>query len=199
MDVFSYVITHDSGFAPNPFGGILSLATCKPQIRKTAKISDYIVGTGSKSAVGNGRLVFAGQISEILDIAEYGKSTNFEFKVPQGRGIWWKKHGDNIYYLKNSAWIQRRNIHHGPKHMKHDLSGMNVLLCHDYWYFGDSAIAIPDHLVQIVKKGPGHKLIKDKGLVNSFFSWLKELPKGINGCPYMEQLSKALEADHIPG
>jgi hypothetical protein len=26
MEILSYVIMHDSGFAPNPFGGILSLA-----------------------------------------------------------------------------------------------------------------------------------------------------------------------------
>ena len=36
MEIFSYVITHDSGFAPNPFGGFLTLATCKPKIRKSA-------------------------------------------------------------------------------------------------------------------------------------------------------------------
>nr|WP_269667332.1 hypothetical protein [Polaromonas naphthalenivorans] len=28
-------MTHDSGFAPNPFHGTLTLATCKPGIRRT--------------------------------------------------------------------------------------------------------------------------------------------------------------------
>ena len=190
MDIFSYVITHDSGFAPNPFGGVLSLATCKPIIRKSANINDFIVGTGSKSGIGNGKLVFAGKISEVLELAEYGKSSVFDFKIPKARGNWWDKHGDNIYYLKNSSWVQRRNIHHGSKDMEHDLGGMNVLLCRDYWYFGDSAITIPYHLVSIVKMGPGHKRIKDKALVRNFLSWLKELPKGINGRPCMEPLNK---------
>lgn len=190
MEIFSYVITHDSGFAPNPFGGILSLATCKPKIRKSANIKDCVVGTGSKSGIGNGMLVFAGIISEILELADYGNSTIFGFKIPKVRGDWWEKHGDNIYYLKNSEWVQRRNIHHGLKDMGHDLGGINVLLCRDYWYFGDSAVIIPDHLDAIVKRGPGHKRIKDKALVNYFLSWLEGFPKGINGRPYMEPLNK---------
>ena len=56
MNMFSYVITHDSGFAPNPFQGFLTLATCKPLVRKTAKVGDVLVGTGSASTVGNTRL-----------------------------------------------------------------------------------------------------------------------------------------------
>jgi hypothetical protein len=35
--LFTYKMTHDSGFAPNPFYDILTLATCKPGIRKTKK------------------------------------------------------------------------------------------------------------------------------------------------------------------
>ncbi|WP_347927045.1 hypothetical protein [Pseudomonas helvetica] len=35
--IYSYVITHDHGFAPNPHGGVLTLATCKPVIRRTAE------------------------------------------------------------------------------------------------------------------------------------------------------------------
>lgn len=32
--LFSYIVRWDHGFAPNPFHGICSLATCKPGIRK---------------------------------------------------------------------------------------------------------------------------------------------------------------------
>jgi Nucleotide modification associated domain 2 len=40
--VFSYVVTHDKGFAPNPYFGFLTLATCKPQIRKSARVGDWL-------------------------------------------------------------------------------------------------------------------------------------------------------------
>ena len=34
MIVYEYVMTSDSGFAPNPFHGACTLACCKPKIRK---------------------------------------------------------------------------------------------------------------------------------------------------------------------
>lgn len=46
MTLYSYVVAHDFGFAPNPFDGLCTLATCKPDIRKKAAVGDYIVGTG---------------------------------------------------------------------------------------------------------------------------------------------------------
>jgi len=36
MKVYSYIVAYDSGFAPNPFHGICTLACCKPTIRRTA-------------------------------------------------------------------------------------------------------------------------------------------------------------------
>ena len=48
MKLFSYIITHDIGFAPNPFFGYCTLANCKPVIRRTSKIGDWIVGISAK-------------------------------------------------------------------------------------------------------------------------------------------------------
>ena len=42
---FMYVVKVDSGFAPNPVGGLCTLACCKPTIRKTANVGDWIIGT----------------------------------------------------------------------------------------------------------------------------------------------------------
>lgn len=47
MKIFSYVVSRDFGFAPNPFFNFCTLATCKPKIRKDAKIGDWIIGTNS--------------------------------------------------------------------------------------------------------------------------------------------------------
>ena len=35
--LYSYVFDHDYGFAPNPFHGVCTLATCKPSIREHAE------------------------------------------------------------------------------------------------------------------------------------------------------------------
>ena len=34
MVIYEYVMTDDTGFAPNPFYGICTLACCKPVIRR---------------------------------------------------------------------------------------------------------------------------------------------------------------------
>lgn len=44
--LYVYAITRDFGFAPNPFHGSCTLATCKPGIRKSAKVGDWILGVG---------------------------------------------------------------------------------------------------------------------------------------------------------
>ena len=52
--LYSYTIPYDDGAAPNPYWGVLTLAICKPVIRRTAEIGDWVVGTGSKqSPIGN--------------------------------------------------------------------------------------------------------------------------------------------------
>ncbi|SSY70238.1 hypothetical protein [Alysiella crassa] len=40
MKIISYVVKYDYGFAPNPYHGFLTLATCKPVIRSNAEIGD---------------------------------------------------------------------------------------------------------------------------------------------------------------
>ncbi|MBK9047533.1 MAG: hypothetical protein IPL74_12755 [Bacteroidetes bacterium] len=49
MIMYSYLIEHDLGLAPNPFGKYCTLAVCKSEIRKSKKLSigDWIIGTGS--------------------------------------------------------------------------------------------------------------------------------------------------------
>ena len=46
VKVYSYVMTHDYGFAPNPHGEYCTLACCKPRIRSSAGVDDLVIGTG---------------------------------------------------------------------------------------------------------------------------------------------------------
>ncbi len=57
MRLVSYILTSDTGFAPNPFFRYCTLACCKPQIRRSAEPGDWIVGI-SRKADGN-RIVYA--------------------------------------------------------------------------------------------------------------------------------------------
>lgn len=42
--LYSYILSHDEGFSPNPFRGVLTLACCKSAIRRAAAVGDVIVG-----------------------------------------------------------------------------------------------------------------------------------------------------------
>jgi len=44
--VFIYVVDRDFGFAPNPFHGYCTLATCKAKIRNQARVGDWVIGNG---------------------------------------------------------------------------------------------------------------------------------------------------------
>jgi hypothetical protein len=44
-------MTNDSGFAPNPFWGILTLPTRKASMRRSKKIGDWIAGFTSGAYV----------------------------------------------------------------------------------------------------------------------------------------------------
>src|SRR5260370_258494 len=80
-------IPYDDGAAPNPFWGLCTLAICKPRIRRSAKIGDWIVGTGSKrSPIGDiaGQVVYTMCVTRKMKMEEYDEVTRSEFpyKVP---------------------------------------------------------------------------------------------------------------------
>jgi hypothetical protein len=71
----TYKMTHDTGFAPNFDGGVLTLATCKPGIREKAEEGEWIAGFTSKrlngDPVGQERLVYLGEVSKKLTFGKY--------------------------------------------------------------------------------------------------------------------------------
>ena len=66
MRLYSYIVTHDSGFSPNPFHGVLTLACCKPMIRRTARPGDLVVGLSTRGE----RVVYAMRVAEKLSFNE---------------------------------------------------------------------------------------------------------------------------------
>jgi len=74
-------MTSDTGFAPNPYHGTLTLATCKPAIRRCSQVGDWIGGwTGVKVVNKDGniihfsnnqRLVYLARVSEVIKIQDY--------------------------------------------------------------------------------------------------------------------------------
>ena len=182
MKIMSYIITHDYGFAPNPYGGFLTLATCKPRIRNSAKIGDILVGIGSSTGAYKNRLIYAAQVSDVVNMNEYFENPIYQVKKPSDENIS-RRRGDNIYYRENGTWTQLNNPFHDESSMSHDLNSTNVLICKDFWYFGNKAPLLPEKFLGIVKNGPNHKNIDDQILVSSFLDWLATYEKGMIGKP----------------
>jgi hypothetical protein len=187
--LFSYKMTHDSGFAPNPFHGVLTLATCKPGFRRARRLGDWIAGFTSKTlcgdAVSNERLVYLARISETIGIGDYYRDNRFSRKIPW---LLSKRHidciGDNIYRpLRPNAsapneFDQIKNCQHGACQKRHDLGGRNVLVCSEFVYFGGRPLEIPRELrpkIPIAQSAYGAKT-KDDGLLRSFIDFV--MPQG---------------------
>ena len=187
MKLFSYIVTHDTGFSPNPFWGCCTLADCKPAIRRTAQVGDWIVGLSAK-AEGN-RVVFAMKVDEILDYACYYRDQRFANKIPdytKGKIIY--KTGDNIYKpLPNGGFQQLRSMHsdgekENPQTKAHDLGGVNVLVGKVFHYFGGSGPDLPAGLHQL-KVGRAHKSRFSEGTISDFIGFISSYPCGVNAPP----------------
>ena len=191
MRLFSYVVAQDFGFAPNPFYGFCTLATCKPKIRKGAEIGNWIIGTGSrgKGEVQDRRdfLVYAMCVTEVMTFSEYWNDPRFRRKRPNLKGSLKQGYGDNIYFKNEAGDWHQQDSHHSYEEGKqnrhnicHDTQADRVLISNYYFYWGGEGPKIPEKFLNyngedIRKKGSGHKNKFSSDLVEEFIKWLRSL------------------------
>lgn len=194
--MYSYVVRYDYGFAPNPFYGICTLATCKPDIRSVATLGDWVVGTGSKMYGLEGRLVYYMRISEAMSYDAYWSDKRFRRKRPNLRGSEKQAYGDNIYRrAKPTGEWKQEDSHHSlpdgsanPLNVAHDTRIDRVLVATQFAYWGSAALVIPaqfrDFAGADVCAVRGHKCRFSDELVAAFAIWLESLgQQGVLGPP----------------
>ncbi len=165
--LFSYVVAHDTGFAPNVKGGYCTLACCKPRIRGAARRGDLVLGTAS-SRYGRNRISFLMRVSEVLSFEDYFNDPRFAAKKPDN-----DPDGDNIYFRAKGRFRQLSNRHHRNSDLAHDTQVDKVLVGSLFWYFGDSAPELPRRFADsIIKKGPGHRTIRGASTVGDLVNWV---------------------------
>jgi hypothetical protein len=152
--LFSYKMTNDSGFAPNPFFGVLTMATCKPGMRKSKRRGDWIAGFTSKKLcgdeIGEERLVYLMQVTGKIPISDYFSHPDFQKKIPDlSHDVFVHKAGDNIYKPHVDGFTQLENKNHTDEHVGHDLSGEYVLISTRFYYFGRESLAFGNGPQQI--------------------------------------------------
>ena len=183
----SYVLDHDYGFAPNPFHGFCTLATCKPMIREHAAVGDFIVGTGCAKRRRRGYLVYFMGVAEITNYDAYWRDPRFEGKRPFLRGSKMRAFGDNIYHRDpvSGAWQQANSLHSqrdgtlNPVNVAHDTKSEKVLIGTDFAYWGGHGPQIPDKFRDCdgfdVCAMRGHRNRFPDTLRDQFIDWLRSL------------------------
>jgi len=189
--LFSYVVLRDFAFAPNPFHGGCTLATCKPQVRRAAEPGDYILGTATVQRFPPGQLVYAMRVTESLSFDAYWLDPRFRVKRPVLNGSTKRQFGDNIYHHDGDSWIQEDSHHsyesggRNEHNLSRDTSVDRVLIAHDFTYWGGEGPSVPPHLrdwdgYDITGGGRGHRRHFPQSLVDATTEWLRTLLG--NGC-----------------
>jgi hypothetical protein len=148
VKIYSYVVEHDNGYAPNPYFGFCTLCRCKfrefaagrRNIVELAEKGDWVIGTGgaSERGAGHGKLVYAMRVDETPTREEYFADSRFEEKKPVKISTDYKHtRGDNKRPLNDF-----------------EENDQFALVSWLFYYFGARAIHIPERFKHFEKKGP---------------------------------------------
>ena len=176
--LFTYVLAHDNGAAPNPFGGVCTLVICKPQIRRSAKEGDWIVGTGpANSPLGDirGHIVYTMRVTGKMPMWKYDAYAQeyLPLKVPDWRSANLPAMvGDAIYDFSHDPPVMRKGVHDASDRAR-DLRGDHALLSEEFYYFGSRPVELPERLLPIVKHGQGRRSNANDEYLDAFLSWLE--------------------------
>jgi len=138
--VHTYVIATDAGSAPNYDRPFVTLAVCKPRIRRKAEIGEVVLAFAGKqvNTAEPHSVVWAGVVTEKRSFAEYWNDRRFAGKKPDKSG-----HPDNFYRPVDGGLLWVQNDVHGPEATNRDTSGKFVLGFSPSWHFGAHGPLMP--------------------------------------------------------
>lgn len=178
---YLYVVDRDFGFAPNPFHSFCTLATCKPGIRRSAQIGDWVIGIGGSRLNATGRCIFAIRVEECLTFDDYWSDSRFLAKRPIRNGSRRMMVGDNIYHrLSVDASWQQEDSHHSlpdgspnPYNLANDTQTNRVLVSRYFIYFGVEAPTVPAEIFAEMdyRNGRNYRVFSDSE-ASPFLNWL---------------------------
>lgn len=153
MKVCAYVMTYDSGLAPNPFHGACTLSVCTPNhVSKNIQIGDYIIGVAGVNLCKKiippsdpWRLIYAMKVDKIMELGSYYDCADYKLKIPKRSGSGKEMCGDNFYKLSNGKTVHtgESTDHDWPDVMEQDCKGNQVFIGNTFNYFGSAAPKIP--------------------------------------------------------
>ena len=157
--LFSYVVQHDTGLAPNAEGRYCTLAVCKfgtPQHRnivELTEIGDWILGTGGADphlSTGHGTIIYLMRVDEKLTLRTYKRQPRFKHRAD-------------------------------ARFARHISRGRLALISHTFYYFGRDAVPIATIPLttlglagDLEKRGPGFRSDFDEAFIRQLVTWTDE-------------------------
>lgn len=183
-NLYTYVMQHDAGLAPNPFWGFCTLAVCTPNHQGSrAKRGDWIAGVSDKRR--GYKLIHVMEVDERVHMKDYLRDERFAAKKPVTDGTPQQRCGDNFYSLdEHGRWTQHPNRYHeGPSCLAQDTRHPWVFVARRFWYLGRNAAEIPAQFMSMFG-GRGARVNHPPELVASFRNWVQAaLTEGVNALP----------------
>src|ERR1035441_11259 len=182
--LYSYVVQHDNGQAPNPYFRVCTLCLCKfrscPEqhrnIVELAKVGDWIVGTGGadlRISACHGKLINAMRVDKKLTREQYFDDIRYEQKKA----------------AQTSKYKQTRGDNKKPRTVFEKCEQFALISRH-FYYFGVEAKKMDDipERFHLEKKSPGFRSRFDPKVIRDFVEWLeKNHTPGKHGEPCYEE------------
>jgi hypothetical protein len=178
--ILRYILQHDSGMAPCIDYGLVSLATCKPKIRSSAKPGEWVIGFYPRPH-SRGLVAWAGRIDHRIDVGGYEKQ--------------YRERSDAIYRTRPDGGFKclRPDYHPELGAFRKDTSAPVLIFDPEAtWYFGRNPKMLPEHLMHLAAGGRGHRVngVK-KGDTIALQKWLESIAlPGIHGSPRDSSLKR---------
>ncbi len=174
--IWRYVLATDNGMAPCVENKWLSLCCCKPRIRESARVGDWVVGFVPKR-IKLAHVAWLGRVGKIFPLGEYEQQ--FSSRL------------DAIYSLRRSAsgeevLVPLRTDYHADEHSRaRDLKGRNCLIFEPFWYWGNAGVPVPHEIADLAHYHVGQSTRKSSPeKIASLEAWAKSVaPPGVHGEP----------------
>src|SRR3990172_541148 len=177
MTYWVYKLTYDTGAAPHVRDSLLSLAICKPRIRKGAAVGDVIFGFSGRSRRTNGgeRLIYVAEVTvKLTKPGEY-------YERPEFRDRWdciYERVGESLVWRPGSLFHKdgssaAKDIGPGPDHAR-----AIVLLSREFRYLGadgtmDYVGRWPNLATFVHERGIGEREVEPESDMGRMLSALK--------------------------
>lgn len=180
MKLLKYVMTSDTGLAPNPYFDICSLALCTPNhMNARLQRGDWVLGH-SCQATGN-RLIYAMRLTRVLDMDQYFRE--YPQKRPVLDGEPEQRCGDNLYFRERSHWRRVPSGGHNSVGSFTQDQGKPVFLAEgsdNFWYFGAASpmpesLAFADRFPGLILRRQGFKYVRDIETIGKFVHWIESI------------------------